>query len=54
MARPLRIQYPGAMYHIISRGIGRMTIFHNEKDWKKFIQFRNHWGLAGNLAVHDL
>jgi putative transposase len=39
MARPLRIQYPGAMYHIISRGIGRMTIFHNEKDWKKFIQF---------------
>lgn len=39
MTRPLRIQYPGAMYHIISRGIGRMTIFHNEKDWKKFIQF---------------
>jgi len=39
MARPLRIQYPGAMYHIISRGIGRMTIFHNEKDWTKFISF---------------
>ena len=39
MARPLRIQYPGAMYHIISRGIGRMTIFHNEKDWKKFTHF---------------
>ena len=39
MARPLRIQYPNAMYHIISRSIGRMTIFHNEKDWKKFIQF---------------
>ena len=39
MARPLRIQYPGAMYHIISRGNGRMTIFHNDKDWMKFIQF---------------
>ena len=39
MARPLRIQYPNAMYHIISRGIGRMTIFHNEKDFSKFIQF---------------
>lgn len=39
MARPLRIQYPGAMYHIISRGVGRMTIFHNEKDWIKFISF---------------
>ncbi len=41
MARPLRIQYPGAMYHIICRGIARMTIFHNEKDWSKFIQFYN-------------
>ena len=39
MARPLRIQYPGAMYHIISRGIARMTIFHNEKDWIKFNHF---------------
>ena len=39
MARPLRIQYPGAMYHIISRGNGRMTIFHNEKDFMKFLYF---------------
>ena len=39
MARPLRIQYPGATYHIISRGIARMTIFHTEKDWSKFIGF---------------
>ena len=39
MARPLRIQFPDAMYHIMSRGIGRMTIFHNEKDWFKFMQF---------------
>jgi REP element-mobilizing transposase RayT len=39
MARPLRIQFPGAMYHIISRGNGRMTIFHNDKDRKKFIEF---------------
>ena len=38
MARPLRIQYPGATYHIISRAIARMTIFHNEKDWEKFLQ----------------
>lgn len=32
MARPLRIQYPGAMYHIVSRGIGRMMIFHDEEN----------------------
>ena len=49
MARPLRIQFPGAMYHIISRGVARMTIFHNEQDRGKFIQFmervfeKYHW-----------
>ena len=37
MARPLRIEFSGALYHIISRGIGKMTIFHKDADWKKFI-----------------
>jgi len=27
------------MYHIISRGVARMTIFHSEKDWIKFLLF---------------
>jgi hypothetical protein len=39
MARPLRIEFPGARYRIMSRGIGRMTIFHNVKDWIRLIQF---------------
>jgi putative transposase len=38
MARPLRIQYPGAIYHITSRGIDRRAIFLDEKDFKKLIQ----------------
>ncbi len=37
MARPLRIEYPGSLYHIISRGVGNVTIFHRDADWKKFI-----------------
>ncbi len=52
MARPLRIQYPNAMYHIISRGIGRMTIFHNEKDWNKFIQFMKRVMEKYNWTCH--
>jgi len=32
MTRLLRIQYPGTMYHIISRGIGRMTVFYDEEN----------------------
>jgi REP element-mobilizing transposase RayT len=37
MTRPLRIQFEGAFYHIISRGNGRMMIFLQDKDWMKFI-----------------
>lgn len=32
MARPLRIEYPGAVYHITSRGNARMPIFEDDYD----------------------
>jgi REP element-mobilizing transposase RayT len=32
MARPLRIEYPGAVYHVISRGNGRQSIFIGDVD----------------------
>ncbi len=34
MARPLRIEYPGAIYHILSRGDRREAIFRTEADRK--------------------
>ena len=37
MARALRIQYPGAIYHITCRGNNRRTIFIDEKDRHKFL-----------------
>ncbi len=36
MARPLRIQYPGACYHVTCRGNGRKNIFLDKKDYKIF------------------
>lgn len=36
MARPLRIQFPNAIYHVISRGCGRRKIFHGEGDYTRF------------------
>jgi len=36
MARPLRIQFPGAIYHVMSRGNGRQRIFHGEGDYTRF------------------
>jgi hypothetical protein len=32
MARPLRIEYPGAVYHITSRGNARGLIFDDNED----------------------
>ncbi len=39
MARPLRIEYPGAFYHVISRGNGRQKIFLSDADKKRFLLF---------------
>ncbi len=39
MARPLRIEYPGAYYHITSRGNERKTIFKNKSDRKSFLSY---------------
>lgn len=36
MARPLRIEYEGAVYHIMSRGNEKRQIFYDERDFKKF------------------
>lgn len=38
MARPLRIQYPGAVYHITCRGNRRADIYKDNKDRKAFIE----------------
>ena len=37
MARPLRIEYPGAYYHIINRGLERRQIFRSPKDYEYFL-----------------
>ena len=37
MSRPLRIQYPGAVYHVTSRGNDRKEIFRDDEDRKAFL-----------------
>lgn len=39
MARPLRIQFPGAFYHVTSRGNERRDIFIDDTDRKKFLSY---------------
>jgi len=37
MARPLRVEYPGAVYHITSRGNARQDIFDDDPDRNRFL-----------------
>jgi len=49
MARPLRIEYAGAVYHVTSRGNGRKPIFRDDEDRMvlldilKEVKDRYHW-----------
>lgn len=38
MSRPLRIQYPGAWYHVMNRGRRREVIFPAKEDYLAFIE----------------
>jgi hypothetical protein len=47
MPRQLRIEYPGAIYHVMNRGDRREPIFHDEYD-------RKHDGLRSPPSVLSL
>ena len=39
LARPLRIEFPGAFYHVTSRGNERKAVFRNSRDKEKFLSY---------------
>jgi REP element-mobilizing transposase RayT len=38
MARPLRVEYPGAYYHVTARGVARQVIFFADEDRQEFLE----------------
>jgi REP element-mobilizing transposase RayT len=52
MARPLRIEYPGAYYHITSRSNDRKAIFETKKDREGFISYLKSAHLRYGAKVH--
>lgn len=46
MARPLRIEYPGAVYHVIAWGNNRQTIFADDRDRTTYLQKLVHYCTA--------
>lgn len=38
MARPLRLEYEGALYHVTARGNARQSLYRDDTDRKRFLQ----------------
>ncbi len=52
MARPLRIEFPGAVYHITSRGNERKAIFLDDQDHKNFLETIHRVTVRYNWLCH--
>jgi putative transposase len=52
MARPLRLEFPGAIYHITARGNAQQPIFLNDQDRKVFLLVLGQTLKAYNAACH--
>lgn len=42
MSRPLRIEFPGAVYHVTSRGNARQRIYRDDEDREPFLSALAH------------
>jgi putative transposase len=52
MVRPLRIEYPGAFYHVTARGNARAAIFHGDDDRRLFLDVTARAVERSRLALH--
>ncbi len=52
MARPLRIEYPGAFYHITSRGNERKDIFKDTEDKARFLSYLESSNQRYSAVIH--
>jgi putative transposase len=52
MARPLRIEYPGAFYHVTVRGNARQDIFVDDEDRRRFLGLLGHIVARFHLRLH--
>ncbi|MCU1347780.1 MAG: toxin RelE, partial [Acidobacteria bacterium] len=57
MARPLRLEFPDALYHVTSRGNEHRRIVHSNRDREAFLAFlgkaakRFHWSVTAYVLM---
>lgn len=52
MTRPLRIEYPGALYHVMARGNAHQSIYLDDKDRLAFLENLKHCFELHNIVCH--
>ena len=52
MARPLRITFPGAFYHVTSRGNEQKAVFKSKRDREKFLEYLGSATERYNAGIH--
>ncbi|MCP5066161.1 MAG: hypothetical protein GY946_06290 [bacterium] len=52
MPRAPRIDFPGAWFHVMNRGVARRTIFENRTDVRYFLALLAHTVRRGDIEVH--
>lgn len=52
MARPLRVEFPGAFYHIINRGNASGAVFKSLGDRKKFLEYLEAASSRFSIRIH--
>lgn len=52
MARPLRISYPGAYYHITTRGNEQKDVFKSRRDREKFLEYLSSASERYGARIH--
>ncbi len=52
MTRPLRVEYPGAYYHVINRGNNQEKIFKNDRDKEKFLEYLEKASERFSIILH--
>ena len=52
MARPLRVEYPGAFYHVMNRGNAGGALYKTRRDREKFLEYLENAAEKFSLRIH--
>ena len=52
MARPLRITFPGAFYHVTSRGNERKAVFKSKRGREKYLEYLEPASIRYDAVIH--